>query len=187
MARKTPRIYQLRVDLEYAKPPIWRRLLVPSTMSLGELHQVIQIAMGWEGGHLHLFEKGHQVFGDADPEFGLDDAIDEDAVEIGKVLRKEKDRLYYVYDMGDNWQHRIALEKILPDAPQTPLPQCLKGRRACPPEDVGGIGGYEWFLEAIGDPGHDEHEELMEWIGGEFDPEAFDLDEINRELAQFFR
>jgi hypothetical protein len=94
----------------------------------------------------------------------------------------EKDRFTYTYDFGDGWEHEVLVEKILPPEPGAHYPRCLKGKGACPPEDVGGVYGYADFLEAIQDPNHPEHDEYLEWIGGEFDPDAFDLEGLNEEL-----
>ena len=103
------------------------------------------------------------------------------------MLKKEKDTLIYEYDFGDSWEHKILLEKILTDDGKTVLPVCIKGKRASPPEDCGGIWGYEELLETISNPKHPDHEEMLEWLGGEFDPEAFDLEQINKDLARYCR
>jgi len=106
---------------------------------------------------------------------------------LNEVLLKEKDFIHYEYDFGDGWEHKVVLEKIIPSAPGLSAPSCIAGARACPPDDCGGVGGYQEFLEAIGDPFHPEHEAMLEWIGGEFDPEYFDPDEVNDELAARIR
>ena len=101
---------------------------------------------------------------------------------LQQVVSRVKDKLIYEYDFGDSWEHELLVEKILPLEEGKRYPVCLTGKRACPPEDCGGIWGYASLLEAIRDPEHPEHEEMVDWVGGEFDPEAFDLDEVNREL-----
>lgn len=178
------RIYQLKVTLMESKPPIWRRLLVPSSISLPKFHDVLQIAMGWTDSHLHQFVVGGRLYGKPDPDFESD-TIDERHVRLDRSLKKEKDSILYQYDFGDGWEHKIELEKLLPFDPGTTLPACVKGKRACPPEDVGGIWRYQEFLHAIRDSTHPEHEEYLEWVGGEFDPEYFSVAEINELLSEY--
>ena len=178
----TGRIYQLKVTLQGSKPPIWRRIQVPASISLPQLHTTIQTAMGWLGGHMHQFTIAGVSYGTPDPEFGQE-MRDEARVKLERVITAEKERFIYEYDFGDSWNHVVLLEKILHPAPGVQYPLCLTGKRACPPEDVGGVWGYANFLEAIGNADHPEHEELLEWHGGEFDPEAFSRDEVNRRLA----
>jgi hypothetical protein len=182
-AAKGP-IYQIKVTLEESKPPIWRRLLVRSDITLGDLHAIIQAAMGWWDYHLHQFIVGETYYGVPDPDY--DDYLemhDEEEVILGQVAPREGVKFRYEYDFGDGWLHQVLVEKVLPPEPGQSYPVCVKGRRACPPEDVGGMWGYQDFLEAIQDPNHEEHEEYLEWVGGEFDPEAFDLDGVNVALS----
>ncbi|MFC2029407.1 plasmid pRiA4b ORF-3 family protein [Chloroflexota bacterium] len=177
-------IYQIKVTIEGSRPPIWRRLLVHSDTPLSSLHEIIQAAFGWEGSHLHQFIDGHTYYGQPDPEYPLDiDMRDEQGVTLAQIATGEGAKFRYEYDFGDSWLHQILVEEVLRPEPDQDYPVCVKGRRACPPEDVGGIGGYAWFLEAISDPDHEEHESYSQWIGGEFDPEAFDLEEANQALA----
>lgn len=176
-------IYQIKVTLEDSKPPIWRRLLVRSDITLADLHRIIQAAMGWWGYHLHQFIVGRTYFGEPHPDYyDYVDMHDERDVTLRQIAPGEKFKFRYEYDFGDSWLHQVLVEKVLPPEPGRFYPVCIKGRRACPPEDVGGIWGYCGFLEAIRDPNHPEHEDYLEWIGGEFDPEAFDLDEVNQAL-----
>lgn len=177
-------IYQLKITLKGVQPPIWRRLLIASTDTLEDVHIAIQIVMGWTNSHLHEFAKGRDRYGIPDEEFSSD-VRDETDCRLDQIFKKEKDKLNYVYDFGDGWEHEVALEKILPFKPDSVLPVCLKGSRACPPEDVGGIPGYEMFLEAISDPSHPEYEEMLEWIGGDFDTEHFDLAQTNDLLREY--
>jgi hypothetical protein len=168
------------VTLEGSKPPIWRRLQVPGDTTLGELHDIIQIAMGWTDSHLHQFIVGGSYFGLPDPDWDdMRDMKDERRFRLDQIVAKEGDKFRYEYDFGDGWLHQVLVEKIVPPDPEQVYPLCVKGRRACPPEDVGGVWGYEEFLVAIRDPKHPEHEEYRGWIGGPFDPEAFDLEETN--------
>lgn len=177
-------VYQLKVTLRGSRPPIWRRLQVPAKVTLATLHRIVQVAMGWSGGHLHQFVADDDYF--SDPDFELEDTEDERGIRLDRLLRRPKDRLVYEYDFGDGWEHDIVLEKVLLPAEAAPAHAvCVAGKRAGPPDDVGGIFGYqEDFLPAVRDPEHPEHDELLDWVGGEFDPEAFDLDEINRTLGQ---
>ena len=182
MKRKADQdIYQIKVTLTGIDPPIWRRLLVRSKMTLGKLHRVIQIAMGWDDCHLHCFSAKGQVYEDLsmNPESA---SRDEDKTKLKQVLQKEKDFMIYEYDFGDSWEHEILLEKILPSQPRKKLPVCTGGERACPPEDCGGIWGYQELLEAFEDPSDPEYEELIEWVGEDFDPEEFDPDLVNKQL-----
>jgi hypothetical protein len=178
-------LFQLKVTLRgVSKPPVWRRVLVPVTMTLGELHQVIVRVMGWDGGHLHVFSDGMFKYGTPDGELGHQD---EDDFELDGVLSDPGDRLSYTYDFGDDWEHDIRLEKVLPSDAATAVPTCLAGRGACPPEDCGGVWGYASLKEAIADPVQEEHRELLEWLGledpSDFDPAAFDLDDANARVS----
>ncbi|MDQ6849350.1 MAG: plasmid pRiA4b ORF-3 family protein [Actinomycetota bacterium] len=185
--RITPktRIFQLKIQLTGIRPPVWRRVLVPGEIDLGELHDVIQTAFGWTNSHLHQFEIGTARFGTPDPDWGMADMADESRAKLFRVA-SEGDRLRYSYDFGDNWVHHVTVEKVLDAEPGTRYPTCSAGRRACPPEDVGGPWGYGDFLEALADPKHDEHEQWSEWIGGgSFDPDAFDLTSTDAALFAF--
>ena len=178
-------VYQLKVTLAEIEPPIWRRLLVPGDIGLLNLHEVIQVSMGWTNSHLHQFIVGKTFYGIPDDEF--EDAYpirDEREFTLAQVATKKGAKLVYEYDFGDSWQHLIVVEDI--HAPQgwQPQPKCLAGARHCPPEDVGSTPGYENLLKAIRNPKHREHKEMLEWAGGSFDPEAFSVDEVNEELEK---
>ena len=176
-------IYQIKVTLEGSKPPIWRRLQVRSNISLTELHTIIQTAFGWWDYHLHQFIIGDRYYGLPDPFYDDDlDMHDERKVRLNQIASHEGFKFRYEYDFGDSWVHQVLVEKILSPQPGQHYPVCIKGRGACPPEDVGGIWGYFHFLEAIGDPDHEEHDELLDWVGGEFDPAEFDLEGVNQTL-----
>ena len=183
-ARSLRSIYQLKVTLKGTRPPIWRRLLIASTDNLEDVHIAMQIVMGWTNSHLHEFVCGHDHYGVPDEELPSD-VKDEIDFRLDQILKKEKDKLNYMYDFGDGWEHEIVLEKILPFDMGAVLPVCLKGSQSCPPEDVGGIPGYELFLEAISDPSHPEYEEMLEWIGDDFDSEHFDLAQTNDLLREY--
>jgi pRiA4b ORF-3-like protein len=180
---KNGKIYQVKITLKYVRPPIWRRVQVRGDITLAKLHEIIQIAMGWFDSHLHQFRMGKVYYGTPDiDEFSELNLKDDSKAQLGRVLTKLKQKLIYEYDFGDGWEHEILLEKILPPEPGVRYPRCIGGARACPPEDCGGTGGYANFLTAIGDPNHEEHDEYLDWIGGEFDPEEFELDEVDAAL-----
>lgn len=182
------RIYQLKVTLHRTKPPIWRRILVPSDIRLSELHMILQIVMGWENAHLHQFVAEGVTYGSHDEGLDMDmDVENEDAYELHQILKKEKKLITYEYDFGDSWVHHVMLEKIVPFDKDCQLPRCIAGKRACPPEDCGGIWGYQEILDTLKHPEDPEYEETLEWLGGGFDPEKFDLGGANLELIEYFR
>ena len=187
-ARKPPNkteIYQLKITLRGSRPPIWRRVQVRSDISLATLHWIIQEAMGWTDSHLHQFRLGEIYYGVPDQDdFGLSETKNEKTAKLNQLLSRPKAKFIYEYDFGDSWEHEVLLEKILPPDPEVRYPVCITGKRACPPEDCGGVWGYGDFLAAIQNPDHPEHEELLEWIGGSFDPEAFDVEDVNRALKR---
>lgn len=154
---------------------------MPSNIPLKRLHEVLQAVMGWTNSHLHQFEAGGVLYGPANPEFGVQ-RESERRTPLDGLLKRPKDRMKYEYDFGDCWEHDVVLEAVLPAKPGGLYPLVEAGRRACPPEDVGGVHGYEHFLEALSDPAHPEHEELLEWIGGKFDPEAFTVHQANLDI-----
>ncbi|CAN7341362.1 plasmid pRiA4b ORF-3 family protein [Trinickia sp. LjRoot230] len=177
-------VYQLHIELKYLKPAVWRRVLVPASIRLPKLHVVLLLAMGWEGGHLHEFMFGDTNYGVPDLDFPSDPPmLNEARVTLDRALGTRKS-FTYLYDYGDNWQHRVKIEKVLPTDPELRSPICLDGRNACPPEDVGGGPGYIEFLDAIIDPAHEEHQQLLDWCGGGFDPAAFDLHTANERLFE---
>lgn len=192
LKRETPytgEVLQLKLTLKDSKPPIWRRVLVPMDLNLGDLHDIIQASFDWYDGHLHSFYEngfGGTTYGPAIAE--MDYQKNEAETLVSSVLKKEKDRLDYVYDFGDNWEVRIDVEKIL-DADGGQLPRCTGGRRMAPMEDSGGIGGWEAKLEILNDPDDPEYEEVAEWCedfglddGEEIDPAYFSKEEINANL-----
>lgn len=184
-AKKAVSVYQLKVTLRGTKPPIWRRLQVPADMDLGTLHTVIQLAMGWGNCHLHQFLVGDACY--SDPEFEMEDPDvgDENETLLSEVAPAEGARFRYEYDFGDGWDHDILVEKVLPPGERPgPRAVCLGGKRACPPEDCGAVSGYQELVEAMRDPKHGRHEELKEWLGGRFDPEEFDLADVNAALRK---
>jgi len=173
-------IFEIKITLQHVDPPLWRRIQVPADVPLDELHDVIQIAMGWTDSHLHAFRTRDAQYGLPDPDFPSD-TRDETDVPLDKVA-SEGDTLFYEYDFGDGWIHEISVEKVRPADPGAVYFRCTGGERACPPEDCGGPPGYERVLEVLGNPDDDEYEDVLEWIGEEFDPEALDVAEINEIL-----
>jgi len=174
-----PPIYQLKVTLAGIEPPIWRRIQVPAYVTLARLHDVLQVVMGWWDYHLHEFIVGEDHYGVPHPDY-MSEMKDERRARLHQIAA-EGSRFAYVYDFGDGWYHVLEVEKALERQPGQPYPVCLEGRRAAPPEDAGGPPGYDDYLEATADPDHPQHEMYVEWRG-EFDSEAFDLDEVNAAL-----
>jgi hypothetical protein len=189
VAVKLKAVYQIRITLEDVQPSIWRRVQVLSDCTLAQLHRVIQALMAWEDYHLHQFTIKRRVFSVPDPEDALYErkVIDERRVRLSKVVSQVGTRFDYHYDFGDNWHHDLLLESILMPDPNMQYPVCVAGARNSPPEDCGGPFGYAKFLDAIRDPQHEEHERLLEWIGGNFDPELFDLNRANQALSPCLR
>jgi hypothetical protein len=185
-----PNIYQLEVTLLGTSPPIWRRLLVSADVTLAQLHDVLQAAMGWEDGHMHEFSIGQRRFGRPAPEdrfMGIPSVENERTVRLSGILGRVGSKAIYTYDFGDSWEHSIVLEKRLPVDPNTTYPICTDGQLACPPEDCGGVPGFYDLVEALADPNHERHEELLDWIGDDFDPESFSVDEVDKMLAPLSR
>ena len=189
MKKKYDQVYQFKITLKGTKPPIWRRILVPETYTFWDLHVAIQDAMGWDDYHLHEFtllspKTGRKVKigipSDEDADFGWE-VLAEWNQKIAHYFSSENSKADYVYDFGDGWEHSIKLEKILPRETGVAYPRCIDGRGACPPEDCGGIGGYAEFLEAIGDPANELHEDMLDWVGGSFDPDDFDPNDVEFE------
>lgn len=173
-------VFRLKVTLRGSRPPIWRRFLVPGGITLKRLHDCLQAVMGWTDSHLHQFEADGELYGTSDREYGVM-RRSENTTKVDQLLRRPKDRLIYEYDFGDGWEHDVVLEAILPPG-GGPYPWVEAGRRACPPEDVGGIWGYADFLETLRNPKDPRYEETLEWAGGPFDPELFDPREINLDI-----
>ena len=192
MTKPFKKVYQLKVTLKGIRPPIWRRIQVPGNYSFWDLHVAIQDAMGWFDLHLHSFEMINpktgfkEEIGIPDDDFG---AFDHDVIpgwerRISSYFTTDNSKALYLYDFGDDWTHEIRLEKTLTPDKDIAYPRCIKGKRACPPEDCGGAWGYEEMLETLSDPEHEDYENTVEWIGEFFDPEYFDLSEIEFEDPQ---
>lgn len=173
----------LKVTLRDIRPPIWRRLLVPAAMTLVDLHEAIQAAMGWYGAHLHVFDIAGRQYGD--PQI-VEDVASEARLTLNHVLRSGVVRFTYTYDLGDNWEHQVLVERTQRVSDASHYPSCVAGRRNRPPEDCGGPWGYAEFLAAIADPAHPEHAERRAWVGEDFDPEEFDVADADMAVAQRF-
>ncbi|KWN21997.1 hypothetical protein WT83_04810 [Burkholderia territorii] len=182
-SRSSGQLLQLKIELSGIKPSIWRRIVVPETITLAKLHRVIQVAMGWTDSHLHEFEIAGERFGIPDPGFDFGEpVISEARARLGKCLGGAAS-LRYLYDFGDDWEHKIKVEKVL-STDICLYPLYLGGANACPPEDVGGPYGYVRFVEVIADSAHPEHERMLDWHGGPFDPTAVDHDLIQVRLKR---
>jgi len=180
-AKTSGTVYQLKITLAGIRPPVWRRVQVQDC-TLDRLHNIIQVCFGRSDSHLHAFEIGGEQYGDPEQMQDLD-AAPERKMSLSRIAASGLKKFTYTYDFGDNWEHVVQIEKTLPPEPGVQYPRCVTGKRAGPPEDCGGPWGYGDFVDAITDPNHPEHEERLEWVGGEFDPEAFDVEEINGELG----
>lgn len=187
--------YQLKISLTDSEPLIWRRVIVPPSILLPELHYVIQIAMGWEDAHMHQFFTGkprvrkyYSPMEYIDSEWGDYENMDYTDMVVSEFLVKPKNILGYEYDFGDSWEHDIVLEKLVESDLNIKLPICIEGENACPPEDCGGVGGYESLLEIVNDPKHEDYQEMRDWLGisgkKKYDPTKFDLEKVNKQLRK---
>lgn len=180
-------IYELEVTLREIKPPIWRRFQVPGSLTLAQLHNTLQIVMGWTDSHLHRFIINGQEFGRPDYEERFEDEApirDERRARLAELFPVVPAAFLYEYDYGDGWLHVIVVEWTMTVRPGVRYPVCVDGERACPPEDVGGVSGYEELLAVLADPKHEEHESMRMWAGEDFDPEAFDAEAVNQALGK---
>ena len=178
-ATRTPS-YQVKVELADVAPPVWRRIVVPGHWHLGLVHVTLQIAMGWDDSHLHEFDVDGIGYGAPHPAWDSE-VLREATARLHEVLPAVGSRMLYTYDFGDGWRHDIVVEEIGEPVSHA---SCLAGERACPPEDSGGPWGYAEMLSAVHDPEHPEHESFAEWLGGDFDAEAFDVAAVNRVLGR---
>ena len=175
-------VFCFNVELLEIAPPIWRRIEVSGEATFWDLHVAIQDAMGWEDRHVHAFlvnadRRGRRRIGVPDP-YGNMEIDPAWKRKLSRYFKKPGDRHEYEYDFGDYWRHLVTLESIAPAGPGAKYPRCVDGARRCPPEDCGGVPGYADFLEAIADPSHEAHAEMLEWCGGAFDPAAFDAQAV---------
>ena len=186
----TPCRLRLKITLEGSEPAIWRRVEVNDALTFFQLHRVIQEAMGWEDDHLHEFVVARQRVGTAYDDDVMfmeqEETIPERRTRLSDLLKDNK-KFRYWYDFGDDWWHTVTIEKRLPADPEAPPAQLVAGENACPPEDCGGVWGYADLLGALADPDHEQHENFKDWIGGDFDPRAFDLQAHARQVTKTVR
>jgi hypothetical protein len=179
------RVFQFKITLKGITPPIWRRIQTKDC-TLDDLHEHIQTAMGWTNSHLHQFVINRQFYGDPMLlEENFEAIEDSTATKLSKIIPKDGKRFKfrYEYDFGDGWEHEILFEGVQPVEKGVRYPLCVEGERACPPEDVGGIGGYEEYVQAMANPKSKRHKEFLEW-GGPFDPEKFDAQAVTKEMRK---
>jgi hypothetical protein len=165
----TDAVIRLKIVLADTEPPIWRRVEVLADMTLRQLHTVIQVAMGWDDDHLHQFHRGRDTL--------------PARLRLDELAARGVKRFTYIYDMGDSWEHRIQFERQFAAEPGASFPRFVDGAMCCPPEDVGGVPGFLHFLAAMADPRHPDHDEQLDWHGGQFDPHHLDLDRIKTKLS----
>jgi Plasmid pRiA4b ORF-3-like protein len=185
MAGKKNRVlYQLKVTLPDIHPPIWRRIQVWEDTTLGQLHRILQVVMGWEDYHLHEFHIARRIYGVPDPDERSERPLmDERRQRLRAVVPQVGTSFEYMYDFGDNWRHALLLEAVVAPEAEQQYPRCLAGERSGPPEDVGGPFGYAAYLDAMADCRHEEHEAMLEWHGP-FASESFSLAAVNRRLQR---
>jgi len=176
-------IYQLHIVLKESNPPIWRRIQVSGRVTLYRLNLLIQRAMGWENMHLSEFKINEKTYADTNYDEYGEGFLEYKDYRVSKSLPGEGGKFLYTYDFGDDWCHEVTVEKIFKEEEGVKYPRCIDGERACPPEDVGGISGYEEYLEAIVDPDHDDHETFMNWRGP-YESEEFDEDEATKRMQK---
>ena len=174
-------VYVVKVTLLGTSPPVWRRILVPGEITLQHLHRTLQTVMGWTNSHLHQFVLPRQRFPHSisrvEPK-----VANENRTKLGELICSVGAKLLYEYDFGDGWQHELVLEEVL-TGDESFQQICVAGKRCCPPEDCGGPQGFAELLNALGDANHPGHEDVCEWLG-DFVPESFSVDEINRRLRR---
>ena len=177
-------VYQIKAVLLETEPPIWRRFVVPSGVTLHRLHLILQDVIGWTNSHLYRFRIETDEYGEPHPdnEFSELDFKNSRQTKIEQVVTKEGSTFQYEYDFGDSWNHKLLVEGISEGEPGKQYPVCLAGERACPPEDCGGTYGYADLLEIMKNPNDEQYQDIMTWLGGHFAPEAFDIDIVNLKL-----
>lgn len=180
------RFYLLEIQMVDIEPAIWRRFVVPASITLDRLHDVIQIVMGWTDSHLHEFTIGKKSYTEF-PE-SKEEGLEGGKYRLGDLIKQKGRTFRYLYDFGDGWDHQVSLVNSRYFNPEQQVElTCIEGERACPPEDVGGVPGYDEFCKALKDPNHEEHESYMKWSGGNYDSERFETDVINWELMKYLR
>jgi hypothetical protein len=172
-------VARLKITLKDVEPQVMRQIEVPLKIRLDRLHQVIQAAMGWTDNHLYEFQAGGVGWGVPDPDGFYEGPLPASKTTLQDVLEDVGGKtIHYVYDFGDNWDHVVRIERVLDATPGLSYPRLLKASGACPPEDVGGPWSYAEFLEALADPSHEQHPDMVRWHGPRFDPEDAGIDRI---------
>ena len=183
------KIARLAIALDEVKPPVRRRVEVQLAVSLDQLHRIIQIVMGWENYHLYEFRVGRDVvYGISyrDRDFPGTSPLPAKKATLADILAQARNKSFrYVYDIGDDWRHTVKLEAVVDAEPEATYPRLLSAQGRCPPEDVGGTWGYAQYLEAMADPKHDRHAEMVDWRGPDFDPNTVDEANIRKALLSF--
>lgn len=179
-------IYIVDVTLLDVRPRVWRRLQLPGATRLDRVHQILQHTLGWQDCHCHQFRAGEAIYSEVDPDFNNDFALDESDYSLSDLLINPGDEILYEYDFGDGWEHRIELIETLPIEDANGVPVCLDGDRACPPEDVGGPPGYQHMLKVLANPSHPEYRDYCQFIPDDYEPDWFDLDDVNDMLLIYF-
>lgn len=174
---------EFSIVLNETNPPVWRQLIIPDSFSLYELHHAIQLAFDWRNYHLYNFIVNDKAYGDPSLLEDLD-CLSDKLVNISSIFKTTGSTVIYEYDFGDGWIHNIKLEKIAENLAEIKYPICIDGSMACPPEDCGGISGYEHLLKVVKNSKHPEYKEMVQWLGKVFDPEAFHLQKVNKELKK---
>lgn len=185
------KFYILKIKLVDSQPEIWRQIVVPATLSLDRLHDIIQITLGWNDCHLYQFTIGKKRF----TEFSesAEDGLESGEYRLCDLVKKKGQTFHYCYDFGDDWLHEILVENTTVSESEIEFPViCLDGARACPPEDIGGIHGYENMLQVLQDPAHEEYSSMRDWLediygSAQFDSEFFDINAVNMTLMQYLR
>lgn len=179
-------IARLKITLRDIEPKVIRQIEVPVDLRLDRLHQVMQAAMGWTNSHLHEFRAGRSTWGTSSMGGPFDASVhSEKGARLQDLLDADGGKTFhYVYDFGDSWEHEVRVERLTEAEPGATYPRLLKAEGGCPPEDVGGSWGYDHFLKVMADPAHEEHEELLEWHGGPFDPHDAEFERIAGDFAK---
>jgi hypothetical protein len=177
-------ILQFKITLLGSQPLIWRRFQVTDDYRFDRFHQVIYLVMGWMNSHLHEFHIGERKIGMRfDDPWSRTELIDETKVFLHEMNFQEGDKLHYLYDFGDYWEHLLEVQHITKGS--LSAPSCLNGQNACPPEDCGGTSGYANLLKVLNDPKDSDYDNLLQWLPDGFSPNFFDIDKVNTELAKF--
>lgn len=176
---KNPKVFEIKISLQDTSPLVWRKILVHDFVELADLHMLIQITMGWGNSHLFAFEINGKSYTEGETADELGDAIDYEGVQLKDVLGDVK-KFLYTYDFGDDWVHDIEICQVLEHDPRMRYPICIDGQNACPPENCGGAGGFEELKETLAGKDSEEKDDLLEFVGGHFNPHSFDTNFVNK-------